>query len=503
MGKRERPASRTGLQHHGAKNGLGESPSSRLAAAASGAPAATAPVVSDSGEPRRGRKTKKRMKPPAVKDLRQVSSANQPDSAINAGPPRAKMLTASDERRIAALGIRKLEGEHIELFTDLPAAPNVDELPAVFDLAVEPWCEYFGVGAESVKDWKVRGYLMDRRELFKTAGLLPDSLPQFLHGYSQDGELWLNEQPSDYYRRHLLLHEGTHAFMQAYLGGMGPPWYSEGMAELMGTHRWQDGTLRLRYFPRSRDEVPYWGRIKIVKTEYEAGRGLSIDQITDYGPRAHLKIEPYGWCWAITAFLDGHPQFADRFRQLSHCVTENPGEFNQLFHSLFQSDRRQLIEQWRLFVADLEYGYDVPREAISYEPSEADNGTVHHRTVRIVRVRADRGWQSTGIVVSPGTTYVLEATGRYQVAHEPKTWWCEPNGVTIRYHQGHPMGMLLAGVSDQAAPLTDSTPLARPKPVGLKRELTFERRGTLFLRVNDSPAELADNAGALRVKVSY
>lgn len=411
------------------------------------------------------------------------------DSRIEAPPP-------IDEDRVAAAGIRQLEGKHVTIFTDLPSAPGVDELPRIFDLAIKPWCEYFGVGADRVEDWKARAYLMDRRELFEQTGLLPEDLPRFGHGYSQQGQLWLFDQPSNYYRRHLLLHEGTHLFMQTYLRGMGPPWYSEGMAELFGTHRWQDGELRLRYFPQNRDEVPYWGRIKIVKTEYAAERWLSIDQITEFGPTAHLDVEPYGWCWAIAAFLDGHPQFSERFRHLTRHVDDSPRQLTQRFHDLFRSDARQLMEQWRMFVANLEYGYDIQREAVCYEPAAFDRDATSG-----VEIQADRGWQSTGLVVSPGTTYVLEASGRYQLDEEPKIWWCEPGGVTIRYHDGYPLGMLLAGVSDQTKPLSGMTPLADPQPIGLRRELQFDRPGTLFLRINDSPADLENNRGQARVEL--
>lgn len=427
-------------------------------------------------------------------DIETAESA--PIALAYSGQPPAQS-TRFDERRANAAGIRQLVGKHITLYTDLESAPAVDELPAVFDAAIEPWCEYFHVSPRSVEAWKVRGCVMQRRERFIAVGLLPEDLPQFLNGYAQGGELWVNDQPSDYYRRHLLLHEGTHAFMQATLHGMGPPWYSEGIAELMGTHLWKDGKLQLRYFPRTRDEVPHWGRIKIVETEYEAGRGMSIEQVTDYGPTAHLRNEPYGWCWAATAFLDGHPQFAERFRRLPRRVDDTSRDFSRLFHTLYQTDDRQLEEQWQLFVVNLDYGYDLQREAIVYESRRSDQGD---RVV--VDIRADRGWQSTGFQVAAGTTYVLRATGRYQVAQSPRIWWCEPCGVTIRYYGGHPLGMLLAGVSDQSRPLSGVTPLARPEPIGGERELQFADSGTLFLRINDSPAELADNAGQLRVEIA-
>ena len=45
------------------------------------------------------------------------------------------------------------------------------------------------------------------------------------------------------------------------------------------------------------------------------------------------------------------------------------------------------------------------------------------------------------------------------------------------------------------------TPLARPGPIGLGRQITAVRTGTLYLRINDSPAELDDNEGTLTVEI--
>ena len=40
-----------------------------------------------------------------------------------------------DNERVAALGIRKISSQHLDLYTDLPVDATVDELPHVFDLA--------------------------------------------------------------------------------------------------------------------------------------------------------------------------------------------------------------------------------------------------------------------------------------------------------------------------------------------------------------------------------
>ncbi len=404
---------------------------------------------------------------------------------------------AADPSRLAAAGIRRLDGAHLTLYTDLPPSPDVDELPQVFDAAVDPWCDYFRLPRQRAAAWKIVAYVIDRKERFQATMLLPDDLPPFLHGYQRGLQLWLYEQPSAYYRRHMLLHEGTHAFMNGMLSGCGPPWYMEGLAELLATHRWHDGQLQLAYFPRRRDEVEQWGRIKIVRTEVAAGLLLALEEIMAYGPRAHLRTEPYAWCWAAAAFLDGHPAFADRFRQLPAYVHAPESDLTARFWQLVAEDRRQLNEQWQLFALNIDYGYDVAREAIEYAPpGEA------FVDAREVRVQVDRGWQSTGLRLAADVPYHLVAAGRYQVGAGPPIWWCEPDGVTIRYVAGRPLGMLLAAVSDPLQPLAGVTPLAQPAAIGRDASVTFPMAGTLFLRINDAPAELADNRGEVTVRIA-
>ena len=131
---------------------------------------------------------------------------------------------------------------------------------------------------------------MTDKARFAAAGLLADNLPPFQSGYSRsDGkQFWLLEQPSDFYRRELLLHEGTHCFMFTVLKGAGPPWYKEGMAEYLGTHRWQDGRLTLGYMPRSREEVPYWRRI----WHHSRRRGTAPGAATENGDRISPERVP-------------------------------------------------------------------------------------------------------------------------------------------------------------------------------------------------------------------
>lgn len=400
-----------------------------------------------------------------------------------------------DEAKAAAAGIRKVEGEHLTLYTDLPLDAEIEALPRAFDLAVPQWCRYFEFDPANVDGWKMTGFVMGDKARFQRVGLLPDYLPDFKNGFCHGMELWLYEQPSAYYRRHLLLHEGTHAFMAQMLGATGPPWYAEGMAELLATHRWDGHKLELNYLPADKTETPEWGRIKIIRDGFEARNALSLDNVMSYGPRAHLEVEPYGWCWGAAAMFDGTTAFRPAFRAMRNHVNEPPDVFNRRLRSALGAKWRDAVEQWQLFVTEAEYDYDFERAL----PIRTEARPLPGETT--VRVAADQGWQSSGLLVESGRSYRLVASGRYQVGDKPKPWWCEPGGVTIKYYRGRPLGMLLCAVRDDEDLSPGTSPLIFPQPVGVGRDISFSSGGTLYFRINESPAALDDNRGELSVRV--
>lgn len=392
-------------------------------------------------------------------------------------------------------GLRKLVGQRLVLWTDVPPAPAVDGLPQVFDLAFPQWCAYYGRPPASLATWRMTGCLMRERQRFEAAGLLPADVPQFANGYSRGDRLWLYDQPSDYYRRHLLLHEGTHGFMNTVLPTVPPPWYQEGMAELFGTHRWRDGRLEMGFMPTNRDEVPLWGRVRIVQDAVAQHRAKYLRDVLAFNGQTHGSNEFYGWCWTAASLLERDPRYHDRFRQLALALAADNG--SAAFAELFATHPDELAEQWQLTVVDLDYGYDFARASVLFAPGQPlpAAGTE-------VSIAADRGWQSARVTLEAGQTYRLVATGRYQVANPGRPWPCEPGGVSIRYYRGRPLGMLLAAVRPDHPEPGRSSPLLRPIPVGLGTTLTPETTGTLYLKVNDSPAALSDNAGQLRVKIN-
>ena len=425
--------------------------------------------------------------------LSPLAQAADPAIAANVSPPIP--LPRVDEARARAAGIRALSSRRLVLYTDLPSEPSVDELPSVFDQAFEQWCSYFGIDAKQHPDWRMTASLMKDKRRFEAAGLMPPDLPDFTgRGYTRQYQCWVFNQTSPYYRRHLLLHEGTHGFMYTLLKGVGPPWYAEGMAELLATHRWENGRLTMNVFPTSSAETLKWERIEIVQNDFAAHRALRLGEVLAYDARAHRKLEPYGWSWAAAAFMENHPRYRDRFHRLWKFV-QDP-DFNRRVTESYGNDGAQLAEEFQVFVADITYGYDFERTQLDF--------TAGHRlrtSGETVSIAADRGWQNTGLRLEGGKSYRLDAKGRFQVNKTPRIWWSEPGGVSIRFIHGRPLGLLLAAVRPEGKEAPTTSALAAPLPIGAGTTIQVPATGTLYLRTNISSGDLNNAAGSLTVRV--
>lgn len=435
----------------------------------------------------------------AVALLLGIGVAGMQLSALADAPP----LRPLDDARLKAAGIRKISSQHLDLYTNVPSDPEIERLPAVFDQAVPQWAAYFGVDPARTEGWRARAFLIGDRAPFDALQLMPAGNDQFINGISSGGEFWLLEQPTPYYRRHLMLHEGTHAFMATLLGGCGPGWYMEGTAELLGTHRIDDaGKLTLNTMPRDRQEVPMLGRIKLIRDAVAEDHVLGLPAVMELDNRRQLGNEAYAWCWAAAKLLDSHPRYRERFRKLREHV--RAPKFNEIFREEFAADWSDLNAEWQAYVDMLDHGYDFERMAIEFQRGKPLVGIP-----RKVTIAADRGWQSSGVWLEAGKSYRIQARGRFEIAAETKDgkvtpWPCEPGGVTLEYYDGHPLGMLLGAIDargDESQPPPSHVGFAHPIAIGLGATLKPEASGTLYLRVNDSAGKLADNHGSLTVSI--
>lgn len=410
-----------------------------------------------------------------------------------------------DEQLVLDAGIRKISSQHLDLYTDVREPEKVDELVSVFDDAVDQWCNYFKIEPEKAKNWKLRAFLIaDENDpsRFKRAGLMPDDLPNFKAGFQRRHHLWFYLQPGNYYTRHLLIHEGTHAFMLWFLRGYGSPWFGEGMAELFGVHRWSDQKLQLQYRLRDRSEAEYWGRVKRIKDERDAGKAMTLSDVLNIPPTAFLDVRYYAWSWAGCEFFSKHEKTKLEFAQLPKIVDQDSTKFNQHFSQAIQGNWDELERDWELFVGEMEYGYEIQRGRITN--ADLLGGRFGSANSKF-KVASDRSWQMTDVRVKQGDRFRITGTGEFIIANQKKAepWNCQSNGITIGYYQGRPLGMLHAGILNASAGAASEQVkgLLDPIAIGLTAEITAPSDGILCLRINESPARLDDNQGALEVAV--
>lgn len=296
--------------------------------------------------------------------------------------------------------------------------------------------------------------------------------------------------------------------MATLLGGCGPGWYMEGIAELLGMHAWDPdaGRLRLGVMPPDGPDARSVGRVGLLQEAVAEKQALSIPAVMKIDNNRILPNRSYAWVGALATLLDQHPRYQQRFRKLSQHVLDP--DFNNRVRQTYADDWADLSIEWRLFITTLQYGHDIPREAINFQRGERLASTARSS----LTIKANQGWQSTKVLLEANQQYQLTAEGKFTIAVEPgdgpegQPVESTAGGITLDYHNGRPLGVLLAAIDPRDAPATEPRkPLNAPggffAPVPLGAASTFRApySGTLYLRVNDSPAKLSDNSGELKV----
>lgn len=419
--------------------------------------------------------------------------------------PRIRVEKHSAE----AAGMQLLEGRHVLLVTDLELTDAIRRLPRTVDEAYPMMCAFFGV--EEDPSWKLTLFLMKDREKFRNAGYIPEILPPFKNGFSFNFDCWVCEQPSDYYRQHLVLHEMVHSFSSTRLGNAGPNWFAEGMAEFLGMHDFANSPLRLGFMPPSREAVPYCGRIREIREAAQRGEVWTLEDAVTPDQEDFATNAVYYWSWGLAWFLENHPKARPAFHALipQLRLAGSEQEFTRTFLDSLGEDRIGIEKNWLMFAASVDYDFRLrpmlfdAKTGISLQEKSAKERVVQ-------KLRVDHGWQNTGIRVKKGDQIRIRAKGRFEIARPDGSFWpCEPNGVTVEYLNGQPLGILLAVILTDAEELTPKIMNDRqtgtfyaPFAVGTSRSLTIPFDGTLLLRTNVPPAQIEESRGEFFVEIS-
>jgi len=402
--------------------------------------------------------------------------------------------------RAQRAGLRVFEGRRLVLVTDRPARPGdgLDELPEIFGQAFRSWCRHYRIDPDSLPSWRALGCLVVDRERFRAAGLMPATVPDFADGFCDRWRFWFSDQSNPAYRRHLLLHEGVHAFTITVRDLSAPAWYAEGIAEHLAAHRLErDRDGGPRFVPAPVPERPgdaeQFGRIEAIRRLRLEGSVPSLDEVLSMPAGRHREVAAYAGSWAAVTLLALHPAHAPLFEALERGPL-GP-DLNGRLAALPGWDAGRAARDFDALTQDLDYGFDFERMAIDWSPGRRP------RPRERVTVRADRGWQNTGLELEAGRGYDLSAEGRCRigVTSDPATGMetvleSEAEGISFGWYRGRWIGRLLVGQWREAG---GGRPQFRILAEGAANGFEAGADGPLFVRINEAPGALADNAGEL------
>lgn len=423
------------------------------------------------------------------------------------------------------------EGAHLRLTSDVADEPLLKDLVASFDAAVPQWLAFWGVPAKRASDWKITGYLMRNTDTFRRSGTLPASIPSFKNGFATGTTIWVKFQGSNYYNRHLILHEGVHALAIELFGGNGPSWYMEGTAELLATHRDHPieplepaagllaqaiNPFRINELPTHRDESPMWGRYRIVRQRRQAGTLPTLASVLKLPTDLAGDVDSYTWCWAAAMMLTAYPDTREAFLSAAKQGRDQSPAFTTRFFREISGQWPAIRGRWRVWLDDLQYGFDPKRSLVNLSTKDPR----YDGRPLTLDIDAGRGWQSAGAWFSKGTLRVQTEGQCVIVAKENlendteapvmvRDWVSTPNGITVHYHRGYPIGQLQCCALP--IPSSEDKEVKRLEIESLSsasgQTIRIDEPSWLLFRIHDAPGEngryqRADNRDGYRVRLA-
>ncbi|MEZ6034423.1 MAG: hypothetical protein R3C17_15110 [Planctomycetaceae bacterium] len=426
----------------------------------------------------------------------------------------ARRFRLPDDRRplnrdeLLAEGLRVLESEHLMLVTDLPLE-SVANLPPLADALFRTLEQRLGKLTPDIagKTFQVTGFLMDVRDRFDRAGLLPPEQYPIRHGRNLGYRFWMNNQTADYYRRHLLLHEFVHCFLMCEYGmtDIPPLWYTEGIAEYFATHKLHEDLASSEFgvLPSSVTGFEGWHRIAEIQRHFNLNPSAPVE-LTDLVPLQTVLHPPdarfvddlqYAHAWALVWLINHHPELKADFADIAASRTRQ--QFQDALANVSDSTWQQLNQIWPLYLDGLkEAAAASVRFPAVKELKSPDSQSGSSLPGEFV-LTAGQQWASTGLRLTTGQEIMIECHGRCIVEETTKPWFSEPDGITIDYVHGCPLGQVVGAIISE-----DGTRTTRRIPIGSTRHLRSPIDGILWLQINDEWSERDRNHGTVSVHIT-
>lgn len=433
-------------------------------------------------------------------------------TCCNASLLRAAQFRLPDDRpelnpsELAQHGLRVLESRRLILVTDVPLE-DVSHLPPLADALFDELERQLGTLAPDAAktDFQVTGYVIDAKERFQKAGVMPSEEFQFQHGRHLGYQFWMNNQNLGYRRRHLMLHEFVHCFLMCEHGmqDIPPLWYTEGIAEFFATHEMATEISRSRFgiLPPGPDGFESWLPVAEIRNGLKQAAGVeargdipwSLESVRYPASSNFTTNRQYAHAWTLVWLLRNHPELQPYVANFRYIRTRR--DFLEAERTIPADLQERLKVVWPLLLTSLVEGIDPVRSLPALNTPPPRTLTAENSST-MVRIAADRGWQPAGIRLQPGQQIELTCTGRFAVHDQPRPWLSEPQGITIDYFEGRPLGEVTAMLV-----ATSLTYKPQPIPVGRGARLTASENCELWLQVNDSAASRRGNSGTVEVLI--
>lgn len=265
-------------------------------------------------------------------------------------------------------------------------------------------------------------------------------------------------------------HEAVHAYCGQTFGTTGPVWYSEGMAE-MG-----------QYWRKDEKNAQSVHVHDIVLEYLRGGEPKSLNEIVNGEEFTGDSWQNYAWRWALCHLLANNTNYAPKFRPLGLALLKKQ---ETSFEAVYGDMAKEIMFEYRFFLKHLEQGYRA--DLCSWDWKRKFRAPKGSATVT-AKIRADRGWQPSGVIVISGADYEYKTAG---------TWQTATDGAALTgdgEEGGDGAGRLLGVVMKDFE-------LGEPIELGADGSFTAPADGQLYLRCRDKWGELPDNKGTLTVKL--
>jgi len=418
------------------------------------------------------------------------SSSDTPSLTSAAMPAKPKPVELPDEETLDEHGLSRIDAVPFIFISDL----RVDQLQPIIETApalIAMWDQTFGPMTKT-PTWVV--FIMEKVGPFKKLNLLPRDGAAVPHGLQLEDRVWIRVQETEYYTRHLFLHEATHARMMAVsqFQGDGTLWFHEGIAEYIATHIIDSSTSRIQLtaWPRDPRQLPGWNHFTKLQEANKADRTSTLPWILAYQADSYRRRDgqPYADSWALCQFLSLHPQYRDA---LSRCLKSSNWEnvLQELTEPLLKDSTIQL--EWLAWLAAISPRDDSIQPVVSLPSMDAFS----------LAPFPVQTWVDLSSDQLSGRPTEIKVDGRVNIRVKDRDVSSGPDGVTIEYRHGYPLGAVLGVITRRDLKGQVANPFSHPRIIGERAKFDMAADEFLYLSINQFPQSVTPGQPAYRVQI--